>query len=158
MVAFQGCGIFFPWGMTLGENPKMRLSNSNCIGVERAVSTRCFLLVWLCNGCAMCELLLFIAHRHAFQKANQPFTLERRTSCNSSFFSPNKFARDVIYILLLCERAREILCRVMLEQMCESLKCQKLLAPFKKMTFLPAFAEAQMTDVKEGNRQLSLTG
>lgn len=106
MVAFQGCGIFFPWGMTLGENPKMRLSNSNCIGVERAVSTRCFLLVWLCNGRAMCELLLFIAHRHAFQKANQPFTLERRISCNSSFFSPNKFARDVIYILLLCARER----------------------------------------------------
>jgi hypothetical protein len=75
--------IYFPLGaMTLGENRKIRLSNSNCIGVGRAVisTRRRFLLhsVWLWNGRAMCELLLFIAHRHAFQKANQPFTLESR--------------------------------------------------------------------------------
>jgi hypothetical protein len=39
-VCFSDVKNIFPWGLTLGENRKIRLSNSNCIGVGRAVSTR----------------------------------------------------------------------------------------------------------------------
>jgi hypothetical protein len=75
----------------------------------------------------MCALLLFIAHRHAFQKANQPFTLESRpTSCNSSrraslfLFSEYKNAPETLNFIV------PILCRVMLQQMCEVSKAVAL--------------------------------
>jgi len=71
-------------------------------------------------------LLLFIAHRHAFQKANQPFTLESRpTSCNSRrraslFSSEYKNAPETLNFIV------PILCRVMLQQMCEVSKAVAL--------------------------------
>lgn len=115
-------------------------------------------------GCAIdapCASCCYLLHTGTlFKRLIKPFTLESRrehlaTAAHASLFSKYKNAPETLNFIV-----RAILCRVMLQQMCESLKCQKLLswsAPFRKMTFFAASTRANDRR-EEGNRQLSHAG